>query len=52
MIYKPNLYTQTEFAKLIDRAPARVNQMIKTRTLPDGTRAVKITGAILIEVKR
>jgi DNA-binding XRE family transcriptional regulator len=51
-IYKKNIYTQAEYAKVIDLTPARVNQLIKDDELPDNTRILCITGATLIEIKK
>lgn len=50
-IYKKNIYTQVEYAKLINKTPARVNQMIKNNELPNNTRILRIQGATLIEIK-
>jgi hypothetical protein len=43
---RQDLYTQTEYAKIIGKSTARVNQMIKNGDL----KTVKINGAILIKV--
>lgn len=51
MIYKPKLFTQKAFADKLKCSPARVNQLIKEKNLPEYARAVKITGGVIIEIK-
>jgi len=43
---RQDLYTQTEYAKLIGKSTARVNQMIKNNEV----KTVKVNGAILIKL--
>lgn len=50
-VIKPNIYTQSEYAKHIGKSQPRVNQMMKENNLPPNTRVLKINGAELIEVK-
>ena len=41
-----DLYTQAEFAKVLNKTPARVNQMIKEGRL----HTLKVNGATLVKV--